>query len=479
MFRATAFLTGALLLAMQFPLPAVSQSVISGDPAQGPRVCARCVRAHMDFLASDALRGRGSGTQDELVAATYIASELEQYGVEPAGDGGGYLQTATILKRKLTAPPIFTFRQPSSSEVVWTHGREILALYLGRPEFSGPLQKIDLTSSQNRRAPAGSVVYLMGKDKGLEDAAYRYGSQGVAAVIIQASDRLRARWEALGSRLPNLPVQVQGAAESDLGESFSVIALNTEAAESLAKLPDGTTVSMKASAGEPETSHTWNVVAKISGTDPEQKHDVVLLTAHLDHLGIGAPVRGDDIYNGADDDASGTTAVMELARVLAAQPKPRRTVIFALFGSEEAGGLGSTYFRQHPPVPLQDIAAYLEFEMIGRPDPAVSRDTLWLTGWKRTDLGPTLAEHGAHLVADPHPDQHFFRRSDNFVFAKQGVVAQTVSSYGLHSDYHEPSDDVAHIDFKHMDEAIDSMLKPVLWLVNSDFVPKWKPGEKP
>jgi aminopeptidase-like protein len=82
-------------------------------------------------------------------------------------------------------------------------------------------------------------------------------------------------------------------------------------------------------------------------------------------------------------------------------------------------------------------------------------------------------------VADPHPNQHFFERSDNYVFATQGVVAQTVSSYGLHADYHEPSDDVAHIDFQHMDEAIDSMLKPVLWLVNSDFVPKWKEGGKP
>jgi Zn-dependent M28 family amino/carboxypeptidase len=154
-------------------------------------------------------------------------------------------------------------------------------------------------------------------------------------------------------------------------------------------------------------------------------------------------------------------------------------VIFAWFGSEEMGGLGSSYFRQHPPVPLKDIAAYLEFEMIGRADPAVREGELWLTGWERSDLGPALAAHGAHLVPDPHPDQQFFSRSDNYVFAKQGVVAQTVSSYGLHRDYHQPSDDVGHIDFQHMDEAIGSMLRPVLWLVNSNFVPHWKEGGKP
>lgn len=313
------------------------------EPGQAA-VCARCIRAHMDFLASDALRGRGSGTHDELVAATYLASEFEQYGLEPAGDGGGFIQGVTINVSKY-------------------HGFKV-------------------------------------------------------------------------SRSQKL---------SPKNQQF----------------------------------HTWNVIGKVVGSDPAQQNDVILLTAHLDHLGIGRPVGGDAIYNGADDDASGTTAVLELARMLAAQPKPRRTVIFALFGSEEKGRLGSLYFRAHPPVPLHDVAAYLEFEMIGRPDPAVSPDTLWLTGWNRTNLGPELAKHGAHLIADPHPAEDFFRRSDNYVFAKQGVIAQTVSSYGLHPDYHQPSDDLAHIDFQHMDDAIESLLSPVIWLANSDFVPRWNEGEKP
>lgn len=224
---------------------------------------------------------------------------------------------------------------------------------------------------------------------------------------------------------------------------------------------------------------TTNALGILRGTDPKLKDDVILLSAHLDHLGVRDPVNGDSIYNGADDDASGCTAVLELARVLGAGPKPKRTVLFAFFGSEEIGGRGARHFLEHPPVPLASMVANLEFEMIGRADEAVNPDELWLTGYERSNLGPTLAQHGAKLVGDPHPEQQFFYRSDNIALARQGVVAQTVSSYGLHSDYHQPSDDLAHIDFKHMTAAIKSMFEPVRWLINSDFKPAWNPNGRP
>ncbi len=195
--------------------------------------------------------------------------------------------------------------------------------------------------------------------------------------------------------------------------------------------------------------------------------------------GVGKPVDGDSIYNGADDDASGCVAVLQLAQALAGEERPKRTVVFAFFGSEETGGQGDQYFLQHPPVPLANIVANLEFEMIGRPDSAVKPDELWLTGYDRSNLGPELAKHGAKLVADPHPAERFFQRSDNFALAKRGIIAQTVSSYGLHKDYHRPSDDVAHIDFIHMEQAIRSMVGPVKWLADSDFKPEWVAGKKP
>jgi hypothetical protein len=223
---------------------------------------------------------------------------------------------------------------------------------------------------------------------------------------------------------------------------------------------------------------TWNAIGILrGGTAP---NEVLLLTAHLDHLGIGpANAAGDTNYNGADDDASGTTAVLALAHILANGPRPRRTIIFALFGSEELGGFGNRAFLAHPPVPLNSIVANLEFEMIGRPDPAVPAGTLWFTGFERSNLGPELTKHGAHLVKDPHPTQNFFRRSDNYALAQQGIVAQTVSSFGLHKDYHQPSDELSTIDFAHMTKAIASMAGPIRWLANSDWKPHWNPGSQP
>jgi len=223
---------------------------------------------------------------------------------------------------------------------------------------------------------------------------------------------------------------------------------------------------------------TWNAVAILRGTTSPD--EVILLTAHLDHLGIGpANASGDTIYNGADDDASGTTAVLTLAHILASGKRPRRTIVFALFGSEEIGGYGNRAFLQNPPVPLTSIIANLEFEMIGRPDPTVPAGTLWLTGFDRSSLGPELAKHGAHLVNDPRPDQKFFQRSDNYALARQGIIAHTVSSFGLHKDYHQPSDELSTIDFTHMIDAIDSMVNPIRWLTDSTWKPQWNPGGKP
>lgn len=304
----------------------------SGQEATRQTVLGNHIRGELTFLASDALQGRGSGTRDELLAATYLASELLQLGLQPGGDNGGFIQnvsTETIVR------------------------------------------------------------------------------------------------------------------------------------------------------GEKKLWNTRNVIAILPGRDPKLKEQVIMLSAHLDHLGVGKPVDGDEIYNGADDDASGCVAVLELARRLVRSGRPRRTVLFVLFGSEETGGQGNGYFLEHPPIPLQNIVANLEFEMIGRPDPAVKADELWLTGYERSDLGPELARHGAKLVADPHPEQRFFTRSDNFALARKGVIAQTVSSFGLHKDYHRPSDDLSRIDFTHIEQSIQSLMKPIHWLVNSNFKPQWVEGKRP
>jgi len=227
-------------------------------------------------------------------------------------------------------------------------------------------------------------------------------------------------------------------------------------------------------ASEPRA--TWNAIGVLRGSQPGE---AIMLSAHLDHLGINESLADDKIFNGADDDASGCVAVLELARVLAAGKRPRRTIYFVCFGSEERGGYGSRHFIANPPVPLPQLVADLTFEMLGRPDAKVPAGTLWLTGFERSNLGPELARQGAALVADPHPEQHFFQRSDNYPLALRGVIAHTVSSFGLHADYHRPSDDISKIDFPFMTRSLNSLVKPVQWLANSTFRPAWLPGQAP
>ena len=226
-----------------------------------------------------------------------------------------------------------------------------------------------------------------------------------------------------------------------------------------------------------KSGDTFNAIGVLKGSEPGE---AIILSAHLDHLGVHEAFSGDDkIFNGADDDASGCVAVLELARVLAAGKRPRRTIYFVCFGSEERGGLGSRYFIAHSPLPLEQIVADLTFEMLGRPDAKVPAGTLWLTGFERSTLGPELARQGAALVADPHPEQHFFQRSDNYTLALRGVIAHTVSSFGLHKDYHRPSDELSKIDFPFMTRSLNSLVKPVQWFANSNFRPAWLPGQAP
>ena len=223
------------------------------QPAANWTVKPEWVRAHEEFLASDALGGRGSATRDEEIAANYVASEFIAFGLKPAPGMTGYLQSADV----------------------------------------------ELTTVNNRQR-----------------------------------------------------------------------------------------VRLAETQGNSTARKTYNAIGYLEGSDPAS--GTILLTAHLDHLGTKAVADGDGIYNGANDDAAGTTAVLELAHALASGPKLKRSVLFVCYGSEELGGLGSTYFGAHPPIPLSSIVTNLEFEMIGNQDPKMPKGVLLLTGWERSNLGPTL-----------------------------------------------------------------------------------------
>jgi len=218
-----------------------------------------------------------------------------------------------------------------------------------------------------------------------------------------------------------------------------------------------------------------NVVGIIPGTDPELSGEAVVLGAHFDHVGVGLPVDGDSIYNGADDDASGTVAVLEIARALVKSP-PKRTVVILLSTAEEMGLLGTRWYLEHPVVPLEQTVADFQIEMIARPDSlAGGFGRGWLTGYERTTMGDQLAAAGSPIVPDPRPEMRFFFRSDNLPFAVQGIPAHTLSSYNLHDDYHTPDDEVERADMAHMAALVDAAEQAVRFLADGP-TPSWKEG---
>jgi hypothetical protein len=221
-----------------------------------------------------------------------------------------------------------------------------------------------------------------------------------------------------------------------------------------------------------------NVVGLVRGSDAALRDEAVLVTAHYDHLGVGRPVNGDSIYNGADDDASGTIALIGIARALARGPAPRRTVVFLACTGEEVGLLGTRWYIAHPVVPLERTVANLNVEMIGRPDTLVGAAKVWLTGFERSTMGETFAAAGLAIVPDARPEMRFFERSDNIAFARRGIPAHTLSTYGLHRDYHQPSDEADRADPVHMAAVIDAAAQATRLLADGP-APQWKPGGRP
>lgn len=429
------------------------------------------------------MRGRGSGTHDEEVAATYIGSEFRRCGLEPAGGNGGYAEQVEMEQGIVTSPPVLKLGS-EGEQIVFTHGAEMLVLGVQSSVTEGPLRKFDAKLGGTEPSVKTGAAILLNPKTGEgapspQSQILRLLEAGAAMVLVPETPQYRGRWDAIGSRQPRMPSRIKGLDANQSSPSTNVVVLSAAAYSKAASLAGGTILRLEAEIKNSPPSFTWNAIAILRGSDPKQSGEAILITAHLDHLGVREGMAGDNIYNGADDDASGVVAVLEIARVLTSRPRPRRTVVFACFGSEERGGYGARYFQAKPPLPLDRFVANLEFEMIGRPDPSVAPHTLWLTGYDRSNLGPELAAHGARLVADPHPEQNFFQRSDNIVLARRGMIAQTVSSFGLHDDYHQPSDDLEHIDFRHMTEAINSMIRPITWLVNSTFKPEWLPGKQP
>jgi hypothetical protein len=447
----------AALLGLLLALPLAAASPPPAAPAAWV-VKPEWVRADEEFLAGDALQGRGSATADEAKAAAWVAARFEEFGLVRAPGMTSYLQTATIIQPRLGGAPALRVggeTMPGLATLVPPSG-----------EIRGKL--IVAESDDPAALPAGDVIAIGSKKASLLAMARAASERGVHLLIARASDeteRLRAR---MGGEV-GVPAYLEGAP----ADSIAIATLPPALFDRLVGRA-GQDVQLTLPGLTLTRSTTTNAVGFLPGTDPEA--GVLLLSAHVDHLGR----RPDGtIMHGADDDASGVTAVLELARALASGPRSRRGILFVCYGAEEMGGFGSAYFGAHPPIPLTRIVANIEFEMIGAQDPKLPRGSLMVTGFERSNLAETLAAHGAKVAPDPYPEEHFFERSDNYQLALKGVVAHTLGGWPTTPVYHQPSDTIENLDIPFMTGAIQSLIEPVRWLAASDFQPQWKSGGRP
>ncbi|PWT94488.1 MAG: hypothetical protein C5B55_02665 [Blastocatellia bacterium] len=424
------------------------------------------------------MQGRESGSNYERIAAEYIGSQFRQFGLQPAGDVDetgkkGFVQRAPLATAKFSSAPKLSVVSSGNTRS-WQFGRDFSVSFLRAAQIVGPLQIIDLDGTPAKGAIVALKLPENADPQKRQDLIRRARSAQAAGVILLETETNKRSRESADLKLPTLTTGIQG--DSNV-TPFGVFLVSKEVNDQLLSIPNDARVEFDGPT-EGEGGATWNAVGVLPGSDPFASKDAIVLSAHLDHLGANG-TGPDPIFNGADDDASGCVAVLEFARALAAGKRPRRTIYFVCFGSEERGGYGARYYVAHSPVSLDHVVADITFEMLGRPDAKVPPNTLWLTGYDRSNLGPTLAKRGAKLVADPHPEQNFFQRSDNYTLALRGIVAHTVSSFGLHSDYHRPSDDLSKINFSFMTHSIESLIAPLSWLANSNFRPAWLPGKAP
>lgn len=274
-------------------------------------------------------------------------------------------------------------------------------------------------------------------------------------------------------------VRIRTAALARLleGTGVSLDALHTDGSMKVTPLPERR-VTLRASVETADTSAP-NVVGVLEGSDPELREQYVVFSAHMDHLGIGTPdENGDSIFNGADDDASGTVGVLEIARAAASlSTRPRRSMIFLWVSGEEKGLWGSSYYADHPSVPVEQLVADLNMDMIGRNWP----DTIVAIGKEHSDLGVTLAtvngEHpelGMTAIDDLWPEQNFYSRSDHYNFARKGVPILFFFN-GTHPDYHGRDDEPDRIDADKASRISKLVFYLGMEVADRTEPPRWNP----
>ena len=428
------------------------------------KVTENSVTGTISFLASDEMAGRGTPSREFTIATAYVASRFRAAGANGLGKDGSYFLESSID----------TVRTPEAGSVFQVTGATAPALTLfnatAEPfQFEGkvPLLDKDGALPDDQAGPA-VIVWDDSAEAGpnamslLRRRAVALAGKHVTGLLVVTSPNSDLWKAASQSQRESRPDNARGRVEIPI----LLVAERTWNDDSVCKLKLPGLLKEKAS--------VRNVVAVIKGSDTELSKEAVFYSAHLDHLG-GNSTGEDKIFNGADDDASGVTAVLTLADAFGAlEPRTKRSVIFMTFWGEERGMLGSKELVQASPWPLDKLVAGINIEMIGRPEEG-ARNKIWMTGWTASDLG-TLVALGARRVGvenfeHPSLSQRLYAASDNISFVNKGVIAHSFSGGSLHGDYHQPSDEWQRLDLPHMTQVIRGLYAGTLPIAQGKLTP--------
>lgn len=475
-------------------------------------ISAESLRGHLSFLASDALEGRNTPSRGLDIAAEYIAAQFRRAGLEAIGDDG-YFQTARWLMRERNLEG-FALNIETGGQAVAVSGEQVsLSLESGgRALFSvdtplalerAGIYKIDYTNAAALDAlkaedVGGKVVLTEIPDLRRERERARrtaiYDAQrkflarmgALKAALVLSVERTTTRGSGRGTgrlRDPDATPMAGARSMSSSSNAPLIIVHNADALKLYDALPAGANagaVSMRLQEPSETPVGVRNVVGLLRGSDPVLKDTYVIVSAHYDHIGMLPNMQGDNIYNGANDDGSGTVSVIELASVFGAlKQRPKRSILFMTFFGEEKGLLGSRYYGRHPLVPIAQTVAQINLEQVGRTDdstgPQVS--TASVTGFDYSDVGEILraagARAGVRVYKHERNSDAFFGRSDNQSLADEGVPAHTLGVTFEFPDYHGLEDEWEKIDFPNMAKVARAVALGVLSIADNPQPPRW------
>ena len=476
-------------------------------------ISAASLRGHLSFIASDALEGRDTPSRGLDMAAEYIAAQFRRAGLEAVGDDG-YFQTANWTWVERTMEGFELSFSGAGQETNIRPADVSLSLNLGNTSIWGidapvsltraPVFKIDYRDANalgalSAEQIAGRVVLVEMPDPRRETGAKRFELltaenefltrlAALRAALVIALDRDQQRPTGAGRpRLIDPEARDAGARRRPgmpVPASVPFIILhNTESNAALRNLKSGETnltATARIAAPAQRPQRLRNVAGLLRGSDPALRDTYLLVSAHYDHIGIRTEGEGDRIFNGANDDGSGTVSVIEIASALARlKVRPRRSILFMTYFGEERGGLGSRFYAEHPLFPLAKTIVNVNLEQLGRTDDTEGARVAQanLTGFDYSDLGNILqaagSQTGVRVWKHEANSDRYFGASDNQSLADVGVPAHTVSVAYAFPDYHGAGDHWDKIDYDNMAKVDRMLATAILMMAASADVPRW------